>query len=83
MRSKFADYFNHDEDATEYDQEVSREDDPIRTGYQSLLSWVGKQVLPGSTVLDLGSGTGNTISSLPTDCRVTAVDVSVRMIEIA
>lgn len=83
MRSRFADYFNHDEDARDYDLDVTREEDPLRTGYGSLLAWVGGRIPSAATVLDLGSGTGNTIRALPADCRVTAVDISVKMTEIA
>ena len=46
-------------------------------------SWVADNVKPASRVLDLGSGTGNTILALPANCRVTAVDVSVRMTALA
>lgn len=83
MRSQYADYFNHDEDAEEYDLDVTREDNPIRTGYASLLTCVGSRILPTATVLDLGSGTGNTIRALPRGCVVTAVDVSAKMSEIS
>ena len=83
MRSKYADYFNHDEDAEGYDQDVQNEHDPIRAGYRAVLRWVGENVKPDLRVLDLGSGTGNTIIALPPSCRVTAVDVSIRMTELA
>lgn len=83
MRSQFVDKFNHDEDALGYDEDVRQEKNPVRKGYSSVLSWIGRQVAPGSTVLDLGSGTGNTILSLPTNCRVTAVDISSEMTELA
>ena len=83
MRSRFADEFNHDEEAPGYDGDVEDESQPVRRGYRSVLSSIGAQVAPGSTVLDLGSGTGNTILALPPDCRVTAVDISIRMTDIA
>ena len=83
MRSEYADYFNHDEDAEGYDLEVTQEDDPIRTGYASMVAWIGGRVGSKARVLDLGSGTGNTILALPPGCNVTAVDISIRMTEIA
>lgn len=83
MRSQYADYFNHDEHAESYDREVTQEDDPIRTGYASTVDWVGSRVGSKARVLDLGSGTGNTILALPDGCEVTAVDISRRMTEIA
>lgn len=83
MKSQYADYFNHDHDAKEYDLDVTREEDPIRTGYASLMAWLGTRAAPATGVLDLGAGTGNTIRALPQDCEVTAVDISVKMIEIA
>ncbi len=83
MRSADADYFNHDRDAANYDTDVTREEHPIRTGYRATLEWIGAHVSPGGTVLDLGTGTGNTILALPAGCVVTAVDVSVEMTRIA
>lgn len=83
MRSKYVDYFNHDEDAEGYDLDVTREEDPIRTGYASLMAWVGGRIARDANVLDLGSGTGNTIRALPPGCHVTAVDISVKMLEIS
>jgi len=83
MRSKGADYFNHDEEAAGYDSDVLDEMNPIRSGYSSAQKWIGSQVPPGSTVLDLGCGTGNTILGLPGNCRITAVDVSENMLDIA
>src|SRR5208283_3492628 len=83
MRSKNADLFNHDNQADDYDDDVINESHPIRAGYRKALSWLGALVPPGSCVLDLGSGTGNTILALPADCRVTAVDISNKMLDIA
>lgn len=87
MRSAHADEFNHDRDASFYDRAVADESHPVRTGYRATLEWVGSRVSalapPAGTVLDLGSGTGNTILALPPECRVIAVDVSRRMAEIA
>lgn len=83
MRSRYADYFNHDDDAQDYDADVMREEDPIRAGYAALLAWVGSRIAPSSRVLDLGSGTGNTVLELPPTCDATMVDVSEKMMEIA
>lgn len=83
MRSKYSDFFNHDADAPGYDRDVQRETNPIRAGYSALLAWIGGQIPQTASVLDLGSGTGNTILALPAPCRVTAVDVSEQMTEIA
>jgi putative AdoMet-dependent methyltransferase len=83
MRSKFADSFNHDEDADGYDQDVTNDSDPIREGYAEALKWLGAEVFPASHVLDLGTGTGNTIAVLPVDCHVVAVDVSRKMLALA
>jgi len=83
MRSKNADLFNHDGQANEYDSDVIDESHPIRAGYRKALNWLGSLVPSGSSVLDLGSGTGNTILALPADCRVTAVDISDKMLDIA
>ena len=83
MRSANADYFNHDPDAPEYDEDVTREEHPIRTGYRATLDWVGSHAVAGQMVLDLGAGTGNTIMTLPVECAVTGVDVSSEMVRIA
>lgn len=81
MRSTHADYFNHDEDASEYDDDVLNEDDPIRTGYDAVLDWVVEQaeVDEHSRVLELGSGTGNLTSRLPNCHELVCVDVSEKM----
>lgn len=73
--------FNHDEDAAGYDQDVRRESDPIRAGYDRLLAWVAAQVhdLPEGPILELGSGTGNLTRRLPTRLHVVAVDISREM----
>ena len=83
MRSKNADLFNHNDQANNYDNDVMDESHPIRAGYRKALNWLGSLVPSGSSVLDLGSGTGNTILALPEDCRVTAVDISDKMLDIA
>ena len=82
-RSAHAEYFNHDSEALDYDQDVTNEAHPVRTGYEATLRFVGSHILESSNVLDLGCGTGNTILRLPHNCRVCGVDVSRKMIEIA
>lgn len=44
MRSQYADYYNHDEDAPLYDQDVADETHPIRAGYTAALAWVIESV---------------------------------------
>ena len=83
MKSQFADYFCHDEDAPGYDADVRNEEDPIREGYGALLSWVAAKVAPRSRVLDLGAGTGNLDILLPPLGELVCVDVSSRMLDIA
>lgn len=83
MKSKNAVKYNHDLVAADYDNDVINESHPIRAGYSTGLQWLGFSVPTGSRVLDLGSGTGNTILSIPTDCRVVAVDISTKMLKVA
>lgn len=83
MKSKYADYFNHDEDADYYDDDVKNELNPVRTGYSESLKWIGKCVSGFSNILDLGTGTGNTIIELPKESTITAIDVSTKMLNIA
>ena len=83
MKSRYADYFNHDEDASSYDSDVKNEIHPIRTGYDSALKWIGQSVKHCNNILDLGTGTGNTILVLPETAHIASVDISKKMIEIA
>jgi putative AdoMet-dependent methyltransferase len=85
MRSANANIFNHDAEASEYDNDVRNEYDPIRTGYRDVLRWVIReaQITPNSRVLELGSGTGN-LSELIASCgELVSVDVSENMEAIA
>jgi putative AdoMet-dependent methyltransferase len=85
MRSRFADTFNHDADAPDYDVDVEDESHPVRTGYAELLAWVvhNARIDARHDVLELGAGTGNLTRLLPPARRVVAVDVSTAMLEIA
>jgi putative AdoMet-dependent methyltransferase len=83
MRSRFADAFNHDPYAAGYDNDVADETHPIREGYRQALAWLGSIVVGCTSILDLGTGTGNTIEVLPGDARIVAVDISRDMLEIA
>lgn len=85
MRSKFADKFNHDDDALKYDRGVLNESDPIRAGYENLLNWVATEAATddSSVVLDLGSGTGNLSLRLKPFKELVCVDISKEMLQIA
>jgi putative AdoMet-dependent methyltransferase len=85
VRSRHADEFNHDEWAEGYDADVLDESDPIRTGYADVLRWTVEraEISPDSTVVDLGSGTGNTSALVPTAGHVICVDISPKMTELA
>ena len=85
MRSRFADTFNHDADAPDYDVDVQNEVHPVRAGYAELLAWVVRNadIDARHDVLELGAGTGNLTRLLPPAHRVVAVDVSVAMLDIA
>lgn len=85
MRSEFADKFNHDLDAPDYDQDVHNEAHPIRAGYSAVLDWVAAQTTAAGarTILELGSGTGNLTLRLSPEAELTCVDVSREMMQIA
>lgn len=85
MRSQYADRFNHDLEADDYDQDVADEQDPIRAGYQALLTWVidAAQIAPTATVLELGTGTGNLSQRIPNCQELDCVDISGRMLDLA
>lgn len=83
MRSANSDRFNHDEEAADYDRNVQNETDPIRAGYDELLTWVASHVPPRSEVIDLGCGTGNLAARIESPARMICVDVSEKMTSIA
>lgn len=85
MRSSYADSFNHDDIAAEYDRDVLNENHPIRAGYDATLDWVARSagITSQSRVLELGSGTGNLSRRIP-DCKtLICVDVSQKMEDLA
>ncbi len=84
-RSLHVDEFNHDEDAVGYDLDVQNEADPVRAGYEELLTWMAGEshVTEESTVLELGSGTGNLTARLRPAREIVCVDVSKAMMRIA
>ena len=85
MRSSHVDFYNHDEDAATYDQDVLRSEDPIREGYAEVLDWVAQNadITRDSAVVELGSGTGNLTARLPPCRSLVCVDVSAEMSKIA
>ena len=83
MKSAFGDRFNHDRRAATYDENVSNESNPVRTGYRSLLNSIASRVRGGSRVLELGCGTGNLTMLLQAAEHTTAVDISAAMMEVA
>ncbi|MFK7780679.1 MAG: class I SAM-dependent methyltransferase [Candidatus Gracilibacteria bacterium] len=84
MKSKFVKKFNHDSIAVEYDEDVKNENNPIRTGYSSLLLWVNTKTQGSEKIIDLGCGTGNTVNSLSGNfSKIICVDISENMINIA
>ncbi len=84
MKSNFHRKFNHDKVAEKYDKDVKNESNPVREGYENLISWVAENCRNSKNIVDLGSGTGNTIMNLLDNMEsITCVDVSEKMIEIA
>jgi ubiquinone/menaquinone biosynthesis C-methylase UbiE len=83
MRSRFVDDFDHTRQAAKYDKDVTNEENPVRTGYESLLSFIANRVNPQSRVLELGCGTGNLTLKLKEMKEIIGVDISDAMIAIA
>jgi putative AdoMet-dependent methyltransferase len=81
MKSKYVDEYNHDQWADEYDADVKDESHPIREGYEAALNWViaQSQISDASSVLELGSGTGNLTGKIKDCHKITCVDVSEKM----
>jgi putative AdoMet-dependent methyltransferase len=84
MKSAFYRKYNHDSVAKDYDENVKNKNNPVREGYDFLLSWVGAKIKSSKIILDLGSGTGNTVNSFPGGFeKIVCVDISNEMIKIA
>lgn len=85
MRSQYADEFNHDDQALEYDEHVRDESNPIRAGYSRLLDWTAAEANVGATssVLELGAGTGNLAQRIVRCRRMVCVDISAGMLRVA
>lgn len=83
MESKHLKKYNHDPIASDYDEDVKNENNPVREGYQDLLDWVGLNSQGSRNIVDLGCGTGNTIKSVNSFERAYCVDISQNMLDIA
>lgn len=85
MRSKHVDFYNHDDLAQNYDANVQHKEDPIRKGYDQVLDWVIDYagIDSKSSVLELGSGTGNLTQRIKACGRIICVDISTKMNEVA
>jgi len=83
MKSKFAQKFNHDSIADDYDANVQNEDNPIRKGYSSLMKWVKDKTKQSNVLVDLGCGTGNTSSQIASGKKIYCIDISQNMLDIA
>jgi putative AdoMet-dependent methyltransferase len=83
MKSQYLDKYNHNPIASEYDKNVSNEDNPIRTGYGLLLGWVKEKAKNSKIIIDLGCGTGNTVKHLINFEKIICVDISENMLKIA
>ena len=83
MKSEFAQKFNHDGIASDYDENIQNEINPIRTGYNSLMKWIKNKTKQSNIIVDLGCGTGNTSNQIKPDKKIYCVDISQNMIDIA
>lgn len=85
VRSFHVKKFNHDEWASEYDQDVLDENHPIRAGYSKLLTWIiqNAEINNRKEVLELGSGSGNLTGRIKECKRIVCVDISTEMEELA
>ncbi|MEZ4727294.1 MAG: class I SAM-dependent methyltransferase [Caldilineaceae bacterium] len=85
MQSQHVDFFNHDPWASDYDEDVRNEADPIRAGYEAVLDWVvaQAQIRPADVVVDLGMGTGNTAQRIVAAQEVIGIDISSNMLALA
>ena len=83
MKSKYSQKYNHDPIASDYDENVKNETNPIREGYQELLNWVKLNSQKSKTIVDLGCGTGNTTNSVDNFEKAYCIDISQNMLNIA
>lgn len=83
MESRYSQKFNHDLIATEYNENVKDENNPIREGYRKLLNWVSKRAKGSKIIIDLGCGTGNATLSLVNFHKIYCIDISQKMLNIA
>jgi len=83
MKSQYSQKFNHDLIASEYNENVKDENNPIREGYGKLLNWIRKKAKGSKIIVDLGCGTGNTTLSLLNFQKVYCLDISQKMLDIA
>ena len=83
MKSKFAQKFNHDPIANDYDDNVQNENNPIRKGYISLMKWIKEKTKESNILIDLGCGTGNTSNQIDSDKKIYCVDISQNMLDLA
>jgi putative AdoMet-dependent methyltransferase len=81
MESLHVNEFNHDNWATDYDEDVSDENNPIRAGYSKLLDWVilCAEIDNQKEILELGSGSGNLTKRIQKCKRLLCVDISTKM----
>lgn len=84
MKSEFAQKYNHDLIADDYDENVSNENNPVRRGYLELLKWVAEKTQSSKRLIDLGCWTGNTVNTLSGNFEhITCVDISENMLNLA
>jgi len=83
MKSQYATKFNHDPIATDYDNCIQNEDNPIRTGYQAMMQRIQDNTQNAKNIVDLGCGTGNTSQVISNFETLYCVDISQNMLNIA
>jgi len=83
MKSKFAQKFNHDPIANDYDNNVQNEDNPVRKGYGDLMKWIKEKTKESNILIDLGCGTGNTTNQIDFAKKIYCVDISQNMLDLA
>lgn len=82
MQSQHGARFNHDPWAEGYDDDVRDPYNPVRQGDEDVLAWTVAQVQiePDHTVIDLGTGTGNTACLIRSFAHLFCVDISANML---